>query len=175
MPVNFTSFTATRSGNEALLQWQTAQEQNSLDFSIERSTNGTNYTAIGDVPAAGNSNSPRDYSFTDAAPATGLNYYRLKETDLDHHFMYSAVNTVVFPTSGTQDLVWFNTGGNAAEVQLLNGSNEFYTLTDIDGRAIQKGQLSSGKLYLNRLAAGIYVVQVTTFTGHQMTTKVLIP
>ncbi len=175
LPVNFTSFTATRSGNEALLQWQTAQEQNSLDFSIERSTNGTNYTAIGDVPAAGNSNSARDYSFTDAAPATGLNYYRLKETDLDHHFMYSTVKTVVFPAGGTQSLVWFNTGSNTAEVQLLNGSNEFYTLTDIDGRAIQKGQLSSGKLSLNRLAAGIYVVQVTTFTGQQMTTKVLIP
>lgn len=175
LPVNITTFTATRSGDAALLQWQTAQEQNSKDFDVQRSIDGVHYTSIGQVDAAGNSSSPRNYSFTDASPATGLNYYRLSETDLDGKSMYSPVKTLVFSTGAAQKLVWFSTGGSTVEVNLLNGSNEFYTLNGIDGRILQKGQLNAGKLYLSGLAAGIYIVNIDTFAGDQLTTKVLIP
>ncbi len=175
LPVNFTSFTATGAGGKALLQWQTAQEENSHDFSVERSTDGVHYSAIGDVAAAGNSTSPKNYTFTDETPATGLNYYRLDEIDLDGKSMYSAVRTVVFATGDAQKLVWFALGGNSAEVSLLSGSNEFYTLSTVDGRTVRKGQLNAGKLYLSDLASGIYIVNVTTFKGQQMPVKVLIP
>jgi hypothetical protein len=174
LPVNFTSFTATKAGGQALLRWQTAQEQNSLNFTVERSTNGVNFSSIGEMPAAGNSSTPKDYSFTDAEPAQGINYYRLKEVDLDLRSMYSTVRTVVFSKGGAQKLVWYIVGGKTAEVDLQNGSNEFYTLNDIDGHLVQKGQLSSGKLYLN-LTGGIYIVRVNSFSGQVMTTKVLIP
>jgi hypothetical protein len=175
LPVNIISFTATKSVDGALLQWQTAQEQNSHDFSIQRSTDGNNYTGIGDLPAAGNSTSPKTYSFVDEAPAAGINYYRLKETDLDGHAAYSIVRTLVFSNGKAQQLVWFATGSKSAEVNLLNGANEYYTLSAIDGRSIQKGQLNAGKLYLSNLASGIYIVNVITFTGQQLPLKVLIP
>ena len=175
LPVNFSAFTATKSGSQALLQWQTAQEENSHDFSIERSTDGTNYVSIGDVPAAGNSTTARNYSFTDVAPANGLNYYRLKETDLDNYSMYSAIRTLVFSSGNAQQLIWYSIGGNNVEVDLQNGSNEFYTLTDLNGQTLRKGQLSSGKLYLSGLSASMYIVTVNTFTGHLLTTKVLVP
>jgi hypothetical protein len=175
LPVNFTSFTATRSGSQALLQWQTAQEENSHDFSIERSTDGVAYTSIGDVPAAGNSAKPTNYSFVDPAPKTGLNYYRLKETDAGGQYLYSEVRTVTFPTSSTQQLVWYTVSSQSAEVSLSSGSNEYYTLYDMDGRTIQKGQFSAGKLYLSNLTSGMYIVNVITFTGEQLTTKVLMP
>lgn len=175
LPVNFTSFTATRSGDQALLQWQTAQEQHSQDFSVERSTDGITYTSIGDVPAAGNSSKPTNYSFIDAAPKTGLNYYRLKESDIDGSAMYSVVRTVTFPTSATQKLVWYTTSSSSIEVNLSSGSNEFYSLYTTDGRTIQKGQLNAGKLYLSGLAGGMYIVNITTFNGQQLTQKVLMP
>ena len=175
LPVNITTFTVTKSDNTALLKWQTAQEENSSEFTIERSIDGTHYSAIGTTPAAGNSSTARNYSFTDAAPATGLNYYRLKETDLDGKSMYSTVRTLIFSTGAAQKLVWYSTGGSNVEVNLLNGSNEFYTLNAIDGRILQKGQLNGGKLYLSSLSAGIYIVNVNSFSGEQMTTKVLIP
>jgi hypothetical protein len=175
LPVNFSSFTATKSGNQALLQWQTAQEENSHDFSIQRSTDGTNYVSIGDVPAAGNSSTPTNYTFTDAAPANGMNYYRLKETDLNGYSMYSAIRTLVFSSGDAQQLIWYSIGGNNVEVDLRNGSNEFYTLTDLNGQTLRKGQLSSGKLYLSGLSASMYIVTINTFTGHLLTTKVLVP
>jgi len=174
LPVNFTSFTATAQDGQALLQWQTAQEQNSRDYSIERSADGVNYKSIGSVPAAGNSTLPSNYSFVDALPLNGTNYYRLKESDLDNKYLYSVVRSLNFSLGSGQKLVWFQSGGSAVEVNLLQGSNELYTITDISGRTIQQGQLSSGKLYLSQVPGGIYVVKVTTLTGTRLTTKVLV-
>lgn len=175
LPVNFTSFTATRVEDQVLLKWQTAQEENSHDFSIERSSDGSKYVSIGTVAAAGNSSTATNYSFTDVAPATGLNYYRLKETDLDGKSMYSVVKTVTFPTSAVQQLSWSIIGSKAAELVLTHGSNEFYTLMDISGRTLAQGQFSSGRLILNQLAGGLYVVKVMTFTGRQMNAKLFVP
>jgi Concanavalin A-like lectin/glucanases superfamily len=175
LPVNFSAFTATKSGTQALLQWQTAQEENSHDFNIQRSTDGVNYVSIGDVPAAGNSSTPTNYTFTDVAPANGMNYYRLKETDLNSYSMYSPIRTLVFSSGDAQQLIWYSIGGNNVEVDLQNGSNEFYTLTDINGQTLRKGQLSSGKLYLSGLAASMYIVTVNTFAGQLLTAKVLVP
>ncbi|MES1160244.1 MAG: LamG-like jellyroll fold domain-containing protein [Bacteroidota bacterium] len=175
LPVNFTAFTATAGKGQALLQWQTAQEQNSRDFTIERSTDGVKYSDIGSVEAAGNSTNTSDYSFIDGAPVIGRNYYRLRETDLDGAYMYSDVRILTFSgTEGDQKLVWFQTGDKAVEVDLKSGSNEIYSVTDINGRLIQQGQLSSGRLYLSGQPSGIYVVKVITVTGKQLSTQVLV-
>ncbi len=174
LPVNFTSFTATAQDYQALLQWQTAQEQNSRDYTIERSPDGIHYSGIGSVPAAGNSSLPSNYSFVDPSPLNGTNYYRLKETDLDGKFMYSIIRSLNFSLSDAQKLVWFQTGEKAVEVDLRPGSNELYSVTDISGRLLQQGQLSSGKLYLSQLPAGLYVIQVITNTGAKLNTKVLV-
>lgn len=174
LPVNFTKFTVTAQKDQAILQWQTAQEQNSREFVIERSSDGVSYHAIGSVPAAGNSNLLLDYSYTDIAPANGKNYYRLKETDLDSRFMYSVVKTVDFSFGGGQRLTWFKTGDKAVEVNLKNGNSEVYTVTDMNGRTVQQGRLSSGKLYLNQLSGGTYFVRVRADAGQQLDTKVLI-
>ena len=174
LPVNFTSFTATAKDGQALLQWQTAQEQNSRDYSIERSADGKNYSSIGIVPAAGNSSMPTDYSFVDPAPLTGRNFYRLKESDLDNRFMYSDIRSLSFAAPNGQKLTWFQAGGTTVEVDLQAGSNEWYTVTDISGRTIEQGQLSSGKLYLSQLPGGMYVVKVATSSGSVLTTKVFV-
>ena len=175
LPVNFTAFTAIAQKGQSLLNWQTAQEQNSRDFVIERSVDGVSYSAIGNVEAAGNSQAPSNYSFVDAAPVAGRNYYRLKETDLDNKFMYSDVRIVNFAaTDDNQKLVWFQTGDKAVEVDLKLGNNEFYTVSDIGGRTIQQGQLSAGKLTISQVPGGLYFVKVTTAAGKQLNTAVIV-
>lgn len=176
LPVNFTSFTAVAQQDQSLLKWQTAQEQNSREFIVERSVDGLSYSEIGSVDAAGNSSSPSNYSFVDAAPVTGKNYYRLKETDLDNKFMYSDIRIVNFLaiTDGEQKLVWFQTGDKAVEVDLRQGNNETYTVSDISGRMIQQGQLSSGKLTISQVPGGLYFVKVITTTGKQLDTRVIV-
>jgi len=66
-----------------VVDWSTASETNNSYYSIERSFDGSEWTAIGRVDGAGNSDTKRDYSFTYPEPFTDLAYYRLKQTDLD--------------------------------------------------------------------------------------------
>ena len=89
LPVIISSFTVSRVGKSAMLNWQTSSELNFSYFSIERSTNGTNFSEIGKVNAVGNSSITQSYSFQDLAYTNGLNYYRLKLVNKDGSFNYS--------------------------------------------------------------------------------------
>jgi sugar lactone lactonase YvrE len=94
LPVNFSSFTVQKNKNTILLQWSTATETNNSYFNIERRSEGTNWQPVGTVQGQGNSTSVQNYSFTDATPANGGNYYRIKQVDADGNFSYSAVRFI---------------------------------------------------------------------------------
>lgn len=163
LPVTISSFTATRAGTEVILQWKTEQEENSRDFTIERSTDDKTFTAIGIIPAAGNSSSSRTYSFIDVNPGQYNNYYRLRESDLDGKSSYTAIRVVSFPSPNR--LIWYIVGQQAVEVSLQQGNNEPYALSDITGHTLRLGQLSNGKTDISGLPAGLYVVRIWTTTG----------
>lgn len=172
LPVVLADFSVNKQNNMAVLQWQTAQEQNSRLFNIERSPDGQHYTLIGSVNAAGNSNSVRSYTFTDAAPQTGVNYYRLKQVDIDAHFTYSDVRVLDF--AAPRRLTWWLAGENTVKIQLAQGGDERFTVTDMSGRGLQKGQLSGGNASIPALKPGIYVIRVTTASG-DLQTQVVVP
>jgi hypothetical protein len=83
LPIELKSLDAALDGSKAIVSWTTASEVNNDYFTIERSTNGTDYTNIGHMPGSGNSTVDKHYSFTDDHPALSYNYYRLKQTDYD--------------------------------------------------------------------------------------------
>ncbi len=97
VPVELTTFTATLTSSAAGFQfvnlnWQTATEVNNYGFEIQRSAFGdqsSEFEKIGFVEGHGNSNSPKDYSFTDKSAASGKYSYRLKQIDSDGKFEYS--------------------------------------------------------------------------------------
>jgi len=65
VPVNLLSFTAQKQGtNKSLLNWVTSSEQNAKVFDVYRSVDGANtWVKIGEVDAAGNSNTLKNYSW----------------------------------------------------------------------------------------------------------------
>ncbi|HVU56326.1 MAG TPA: T9SS type A sorting domain-containing protein [Puia sp.] len=100
LPVSLLTFTATGVDSRSLLSWSTAQEQNTDHFDIERSVDGVSFSSIGAVQAAGNSSLVKEYSYIDASPVMGADYYRLKMVDLDGNFTYSKIAVVSFRASG---------------------------------------------------------------------------
>lgn len=96
LPVELLSFTAVKLGGSALLLWQTASEINNNYFRVEKSVNGFDFSSIGIVFGAGNSNQLREYSFVDGAPVFGLNYYRLSQIDFDGSENQSSVVALDF-------------------------------------------------------------------------------
>ncbi len=94
VPVELNSFVANINGDKVTLTWRTATEVNNYGFEIQRqavSNENSEWEAIGFVEGAGNSNSPKSYSFTDNVSASGKYSYRLKQIDLDGTFEYSDV------------------------------------------------------------------------------------
>ncbi|MBX3007828.1 MAG: leucine-rich repeat protein [Melioribacteraceae bacterium] len=105
LPVELTSFTASNTNGKVLLNWQTATEVNNYGFEIERckkqEARSETWEKIGFVQGHGNSNSPKNYSFTDSNPPSGKVQYRLKQIDYDGQFEYSEIieATIDSPTN----------------------------------------------------------------------------
>ena len=96
LPLRWRSFTAAKQQENVLLQWSTFSEQNSKSFILQTSSTGTTWNTLATVSAAGNSPSIHDYNYLHTSPATGYNYYRIVETNIDGKYNYSLVRKVLF-------------------------------------------------------------------------------
>ncbi|MEP6584032.1 MAG: T9SS type A sorting domain-containing protein [Ginsengibacter sp.] len=168
-PVTLINFNATRNGSENSITWSTSQELNSRYFAVERSTDGINFSKIGQVAAAGNSNTQRTYQFVDPSPAKGINYYRLMIVDIDNAIKYSVVKNVK-----NFGLVRFVVYPNPVKEKLLldidvekTGKGEL-NITDINGRNIYKSDVTLLKgvntipVDVARFSKGTYFIKIQT-------------
>src|SRR5690606_36336074 len=89
IPVELVSFNVALEQDKVVLNWQTATELNSSHFEVERKSEGSEWSSIGRVNAAGNSTSRIDYRFVDDNLVGNQLSYRLKLVDLDGSFTYS--------------------------------------------------------------------------------------
>lgn len=76
LPVELTSFTGYANGSVVTLNWATATEVNNYGFEVYRDG-----AKVGFVQGHGNSNSPKNYSFTDKPAAAKTFSYQLKQVD----------------------------------------------------------------------------------------------
>ena len=104
VPITLIDFTAMKEKAMVLVQWHTSQELNSDHFEIQHSVDGIGFNAVGSVKAAGNSSIKKDYSFLHATPVKGMNYYRLKQYDLDGHAVVYYIRAVKFDGNEVQDI-----------------------------------------------------------------------
>jgi hypothetical protein len=102
LPVELSSFTGkVVDGSEVKLNWNTKTETNNYGFNVEKRTKDGEWNKIGFVEGNGNSNSPKNYNFTDKDLFAGGSKfeYRLKQIDNDGAFEYSdIVEVTVMPT-----------------------------------------------------------------------------
>lgn len=82
LPVELISFEAIKTESGNLLQWSTASEWNSDYYWVEHSTTGefTENSIIGQMSAAGYSNTVMEYSFLHD-PVPVINYYQITQVD----------------------------------------------------------------------------------------------
>ena len=164
LPVTLVRFEAVRQVNgEVSLTWTTASELNSLRFEVERSADGQQFTALGQVAAAGSSIHAQVYAYHDGQPlAVLIAYYRLRLVDQDGTATYSSVRAVTstgpeatlrgYP-SPARGILYVSSATSGAIVVLLDGL----------GRQVATGTTGTdgvGQLVLPvGLAAGLYVLR----------------
>ncbi len=95
VPVELMAFELEASDKAVTLTWATASEITSSHFTIEQSTDGRNFEAIGKVEATGSAYETTSYTYTDEQAAIGkTNYYRLLMEDEDGQYEYSSLRSI---------------------------------------------------------------------------------
>ncbi len=164
LPVKLISFEAKKTGRQTRVTWKTATEENTTSFIVERSADGNNFFPVGTVTAAGNSISEKSYSFTDAGPLKGNNFYRLKTINQDGSATYSAI-ALVFFTGETLLQVFPNPVHHTLTIK-NNFSNGTLALYDVSGNRVFSQNIIRGNnsnsvsIKLPELAAGVYLVKL---------------
>lgn len=174
LPVHFIAFTVLRKSNDAWLQWSTMTEQGVVTFEVERSLDGRTWETAGSVPAAGNSQSIQQYSFTDRNVSGATVYYRVKQVNNDLRYSYTQVKTLktdatgisISANSGTVVLQFAEQVKNEISVKIVSYSGQI-----VSEKRISKAY---GQVVLSTNYKGSYVVAVTSADGIQASRQVLL-
>ena len=165
LPVEITKFIGSCNGDYVQLDWTTASEKDSKLFIIERSTDGIHFENIGNVNAAGFSNTIKNYTFIDSSSSTD-NYYRLVELDIDNAQQTSVIIKVSCDGVNGTNIFYTPTNGVEVEVYSTTTKELLFNVYEVSGRLLHQEikQITQGynkfSLELKRkLANGIYLIQ----------------
>jgi len=170
LPIALNAFTAQKQAGNVLLQWSTATEQNSRDFTLQHSVNGNTWSNIATLPAAGASNTLRYYSYVHASPAAGNNYYRLLQADMDGKSNYTDIRTVNFAGGKPGFTVLTNPVSNGVLKLQVNNATDL-SMYSPDGRLLWKKQVSEGAQTIDMSAHG---KGVFLLKGNSLSEKILV-
>ena len=165
LPISLISFNAYNAFDHVILKWQTASEQSSSHFIIERGTNTVDFDSIGRTEASGMTHTTTPYEFIDRVPLSSTAFYRLKMIDRDGHFVVSGIVSVN-PGKIKQAEVYPNPAGGTLRVRLSSALSGILTLrvVDVEGRILQTWKLrrDAGNTVLNldiaKLTSGTYLL-----------------
>lgn len=167
LPITMVSYNASlQPDGKVNLSWQTAYENNTSKFIIEKSTDAVNYKEVGSVAAAGNSSITKNYEFIDVSPSVGTNYYRLDEIDMDGAKKQLGIRAITITTNVNTAVVYPNpvTGSSfTLSSQLPSTIQNTYILTDLSGKIIQRGYINSTRQQVNvsQLSPGFYTIKLS--------------
>ncbi|MDQ6904049.1 MAG: T9SS type A sorting domain-containing protein [Bacteroidota bacterium] len=89
LPLTFTNIKAWNINSYNNIQWNTANETNVDQYSVQRSGDGIHYQSVSATKAK--NLYAESYAWTDLTPAKVNNYYRVQSTDMDGKMSYSPV------------------------------------------------------------------------------------
>ena len=200
LPVELISFTGSANGSSVTLNWQTATEVNNYGFNVERALMvrqnspqaqlGMTWEKIAFVQGHGNSNSPKEYSFTEnLALAHNLNLnrvqYRLKQIDFNGVFEYSPIVEVNVEAPSQLKLAQnypnpFNPE-TTINFQIPFASHVTLKIYDVLGREgaslvdeFKQAGTYVKTLHATSLPSGVYFYKLQTANGFSETKKLIL-
>jgi hypothetical protein len=181
LPVSFTSFTAARNKKNVSLKWETAFEQNSAGFEVQRSTGNDTWQTVARVPSqapGGNSQIPLTYSFSDINDKSGITQYRVQQADLDGHSKYTEVRAVRGEGQTGKVIVYPNpsTDGKLSIVFEDANVKRDVRIVDMAGRIVKEMKsITNNNVQINNLNPGMYTARIMVpETGDETTEKFIV-
>jgi hypothetical protein len=184
LPLEFTEFGGEKVKDQNLLHWATAREYNTSHFEIERSNNGMDFIKIGTLKSGNKKIENQIYQYWDQEPQTGINYYRLKQVDLDGTFTYTktiAIDNQGIITSFEFQKIYPNPAQNLINfVFAVPASNSEIQIEvfDSNGKSVSKNTKNYQKgiqnfnQNLSSFSKGLYILRISNLkTGQILTEK----
>ena len=78
-------------GNNIKVEWSNLTESDVMNYEVERSGDGIEFTTVGLQLPRSNSNDRQDYSLLDYAPLSGSNFYRVRVLEQSGRITYSKI------------------------------------------------------------------------------------
>ena len=176
LPLQLTSFTGTKKGNEAQLNWQAAEIINFSHFELLRSSDGVHFESIARID--GNENQT-DYKYSDIKVLQGNNYYRLKMVDLDGKETLS--NTIVLQFDQSAKIkIWPNPSSDKIIVEHSMGQVDKASvkLFNVGGQSFMPSGLNQHsrgfEISISNLPNGAYWLEIYFKNGSKHVERVIV-
>ena len=166
LPVILKNWQASMENNVVKLKWNTAHEEASTLFEIQRSANGISFNTLSQLRGVGHD---AEYSWADASPLNGKSFYRLKITEMSK-VSYSRVLPIINDKSRL--VTSFYADGSQIRLQLNSNINYSVELSIINfsGATIKRQTVNANSnqnitVPISELASGNYFLRITTPNG----------
>ncbi len=170
LDLDLLSFSGKQENDHNVLFWTTSKEKEPLDYIIEKSSDGINFTQAGTVTGYDNGAEKNYYTFTDPGQADKTYWYRIRIVNKSNQKKYSGVIKL---STEQQDFLLGNVINPfrkdlTFEVSTSRNANIKVSLTDMFGRPIRTSNYTvyAGANMLNMantegLSAGTYILSIT--------------
>jgi hypothetical protein len=171
LPVKFGDIKGYTKGKGVQLEWNVYSEINVVQYEIERASDGVSFNTVGHVTASGQ-DGELFYSWYDATPSAGNNYYRIRNVDIDGKSSYSSIVRVSLSNQQAGFSIYPNPAtGNHISMQATDLQKGDYKIEIFNtaGQQVYRKQFNHAGGTINQsielptaLQTGIYTIQLTS-------------
>jgi hypothetical protein len=178
LPIGIEYFRGSKQQAGNILDWKVSSTSTAT-LTLERSTDRVNYKGI-NAQAATPDRMLTPFTYTDAAPAAGINYYRLKITNADGESKYSNVVALINKEKGFELIsVAPNPVQHSTVLSLssVKAGKVELSVSDVTGKVVMKQSVGviagNNPITLNfaALAAGTYQITAVNADGDSKSTR----
>ncbi|RZK46883.1 MAG: T9SS type A sorting domain-containing protein, partial [Pedobacter sp.] len=183
LPVVFGDVRAYEKNDGVQIDWSNLTEKDVALYTIERSANGRDFSAIGTQLPTSNRDDKASYSGFDATPVQGVNYYRIKAEETTGKIVYSKVLSVNLGNSNAGLRLYPNpVTGHQVTISMTDLKRGTYNLqvVNVSGQEIFKkainnptGNLTQTLDLPTTVKAGMYHLVVTGQDYREMKTFII--
>jgi hypothetical protein len=171
LPLKWQSFTAQlNSSKQTLLNWKVTAEQNIHRYEVEWSVDAIHFSTIETINY--NNLLLGNYKTVHFSPSVGINYYRIKQFDIDGQFTYSNIQFVKV-VGANEFSIYPNPASEIVNILGWNNIKKIH-LFDIGGRLIKEWLLTPQNIDVSNLLNGTYILKVELKTGETLKQKLIV-
>ncbi|HNP22584.1 MAG TPA: T9SS type A sorting domain-containing protein [Panacibacter sp.] len=150
LPIKLANFSVQPDNNHVKLVWTTATELNNDHFDVERSADAASWKTVVTVKGNGTSSNAHNYQALDINPVKGMNYYRIKQYDVNGKAYVSEIRSLKMFAGNSSINVFPNPAKKNINFSIVNSlADAAVTLTNSNGKVIHHETIQNIQANIN--------------------------